>query len=78
MAFFYSSIVESQVQLSNVVEEMSKETGQKVAIIDGYRNARMVEKLKLGEMPVVVELKKGEIVSKKTISSASELSEFLK
>ncbi|MPM88380.1 Ferredoxin--NADP reductase [bioreactor metagenome] len=78
VAFFYSSIVESQVQLSNAVEEMSKETGQKVAIIDGYRNARMVEKLKLGEMPVVVELKKGEIVSKKTISSASELSEFLK
>lgn len=78
VAFFYSSIVESQVRLSNAVEEMSKETGEKVAIIDGYRNARMVEKLELGEMPVVVELKKGVVASKKTVATASELSEFLK
>ncbi|HCA40757.1 MAG TPA: thioredoxin-disulfide reductase [Aminobacterium sp.] len=78
VAFFYSSIDEAQVRLSNEVEEMSKKTGKKVALIDGYRNARMVGKLALEKMPVVVELKKGVVASKKVVSSVSEISELLK
>ena len=59
-AFFYSSIDETQLKLSNAVETCAKAKGVKVPVIDGYRNARMTEKLGLVEkMPAIAVIKNG-------------------
>ncbi|GHS87382.1 thioredoxin reductase [Synergistales bacterium] len=63
-AFFYSSPDAAQSHLSNEAEKIAKEKGKKIPIVDGYKNSRVVEKLKI-ELPSVVELKKG-TVSKAT------------
>ena len=77
-AFFYSSIEQEQVKLPNTVETCAKAKGVKVAVIDGYRNARMTEKLGLTEkMPALVELTKGEVVKVSTINSESDIECFL-
>lgn len=61
-AFFYSSIEPEQVRLSIGVENFTKTNGMKVPVIDGYKNARMTEKLGLTEnLPAIVELRKGEV-----------------
>lgn len=61
-ALFYSSIDADQVKLSNSVEKFAKSHDMKVPVIDGYRNARMTEKLGLQEkMPAIVTIKKGEV-----------------
>jgi thioredoxin reductase (NADPH) len=68
-AFFYSSADAAQVQLSNAAEKAAKDLGKKISVIDGYKNARMTEKLGV-PLPSVVELRKG-TVSKAT-ATASE------
>ena len=74
-AFFFSSIDEKQVQISNAVEASAREKGVKIPMIDGYRNARMTEKLELTEkLPAVVELEKGAVRKVTTIASAADLS----
>ncbi|MBQ6909925.1 MAG: FAD-dependent oxidoreductase, partial [Synergistaceae bacterium] len=73
-AFFYSSIDADQVKLSNAVEAKAKEKGVKVAITDGYRNARMTDKLGLKDkMPALVEISKGEVKSVKSVKSDSDI-----
>ena len=73
-AFFYSSIDESQVKLSNSVENAAKAKGVKIPVIDGYRNARMTEKLGLaGKLPALATLKKGVVSEVKEIKSADEI-----
>ena len=73
-AFFYSSIDESQVKLSNSVENAAKAKGVKIPVIDGYRNARMTEKLGLaGKLPALATLKKGVVAEVKEIKSADEI-----
>ncbi len=77
-AFFYSSIDEKQVKLSNAVEEAAKAKGVKIPLIDGYRNARMTEKLELSaKMPAVVELRKGAVAKVTTVSSEADLQKAL-
>ena len=77
-AFFYSSIDESQVKLSNAVEACAKAKGVKVQVVDGYRNARMTEKLGLvGKMPAVVELKKGVAAKVTTLKSEADIEDAL-
>lgn len=61
-ALLTSSIDQKQVTLQVETEKFVKESGGKIAFIDGYRNSRMVEKLGIAELPALVELKKGEIV----------------
>ena len=73
-AFFYSSIDESQVKLSNSIENAAKAKGVKIPVIDGYRNARMTEKLGLaGKLPALATLKKGVVAEVKEIKSADEI-----
>ena len=77
-AFFYSSIEQAQVKLSNSAENFAKAKGVKVPVIDGYRNARMTEKLGLTDkMPAVVTLKKGVVDKVATISAESDIASAL-
>ena len=77
-AFFYSSIEQAQVKLSNSAENFAKANGVKVPVIDGYRNARMTEKLGLTEkLPAVVTLKKGVVDKVATISAESDIASAL-
>ena len=77
-ALFYSSIEREQVKLSDDVEELVRKVGKKVALIDGYKNKRMVEKLELHSLPSIVELSSGEVTRKASINSIQEVETFLK
>jgi len=73
-AFFYSSIDEAQVKLSNAVEKAAKDKGIKVPVIDGYRNARMTEKLGLADkLPAIAEIKKGVVEKVTTLKSEADI-----
>lgn len=73
-AFFYSSIDENQVKLSNSVENFAKSKGIKIPVIDGYRNARMTEKLGLaGRLPVVAKIQKGNVAEVIEIKSEADI-----
>ncbi len=77
-AFFYSSIDQAQVALSNAVEKTAKAKGVKVPMIDGYRNARMTEKLALTDkMPAMATIKKGVVDKVVTLKSESEIESAL-
>ena len=77
-AFFYSSIDQAQVKLSNAVETCAKAKGVKVPMIDGYRNARMTEKLALADkMPAVAVIKKGVVDKVTTLKDESEIENAL-
>ena len=77
-ALFYSSIERDQVVLSDEVEAMAKKTGKKVVLVDGYRNARMVEKLGLSSLPAMVELASGATVKTSPVADAAGAESFLK
>jgi len=73
-AFFYSSVDQEQVALSNKVEEIKKvNDSRNIVLIDGYKNAKMTTKLGIEKMPALVELKKGSIIKTTTINSESDL-----
>ena len=73
-AFFYSSIDENQVKLSNAVEKAAKDKGVKIPVIDGYRNARMAEKLGLSDkLPALAEIKKGVVEKVVTVKSEADI-----
>ena len=73
-AFFYSSIDEKQVKLLKAVEDAAKAKGVKIPLIDGYRNARMTEKLELSaKMPALVELRKGAVAKVTTVASEADV-----
>lgn len=77
-AFFYSSIDEKQVKLLKAVEDAAKAKGVKIPLIDGYRNARMTEKLELSaKMPALVELRKGAVVKVTTVASEADVQKAL-
>ena len=77
-AFFYSSIDEAQVKLSNAVEACAKSKGVKVPMIDGYRNARMTEKLALADkLPALVTIKKGVVDKVVTLKSEADIENAL-
>ena len=77
-AFFYSSIDEKQVKLLGAVEDAAKAKGVKIPLIDGYRNARMTEKLELSaKMPALVELRKGAVAKVTTVASEADVQKVL-
>ncbi|MEG1642168.1 MAG: thioredoxin-disulfide reductase [Synergistaceae bacterium] len=76
-ALFTSSIDQAQVTLQVDTEAYAKEAGKKVAFIDGYRNGKMVEKLGLTSLPVMVHLKKGEIVGTSYVKSIDDVKAFI-
>jgi len=75
-ALFYSSIDEAQVKISGEIDKFSEEKGKKIAIIDGYRNSKMAEKLGIKEMPTLVKLKKGNVAQKIKAESISDIASF--
>ena len=70
VALVTSSIDEKQIHLASAVEAWLKESGKSMVFIDGYRNARMKEKLGVTALPSLVRLEKGEITE---IKAAPEL-----
>ena len=77
-AFFYSSIDEKQVKLLKAVEDAAKAKGVKIPLIDGYRNARMTEKLELSaKMPALVELRRGAVAKVTTVASEADVQKAL-
>ncbi len=77
-ALMTSSIDQSQINLQVETEKYAKESGVKIVLIDGYRNARMVEKLGIKELPALLELKKGEIVRSLKPQDLNAVKEFVK
>lgn len=66
------------MKLSNSAENFAKANGVKVPVIDGYRNARMTEKLGLTDkLPAVVTLKKGVVDKVAPISAESDIASAL-
>jgi thioredoxin reductase (NADPH) len=61
-ALITSSIDQNQVKLQVDTEKYAKDSGVKIAFVDGYRNKRIVEKLGLKSLPALVELRKGELI----------------
>lgn len=77
-ALFYSSIDAGQVKLSDMVEKFAKAHGLNIPVIDGYRNARMTEKLGLADkMPAIVTLKKGTVDKVVPVSSEADIESAL-
>ncbi|GAB6280723.1 MAG: thioredoxin-disulfide reductase [Thermovirga sp.] len=75
-AFIFSSIDEPQARLAEEVEKIS--TGRsKVVHLDGYKNRRIVEKLGIGELPALVEFRRGRISRSEVIHDAGEAEKFL-
>ncbi len=77
-ALFYSSIDREQVKLSDEIEALARDAGMKVALVDGYKNSRMVEKLAVPSLPAMVTLASGAVEKMKTLENAAGASEFLK
>ncbi len=66
------------MKLSNAVEKCAKAKGVKVPVIDGYRNARMTEKLGISDkLPAVAVIKKGTVEKVTTLKSESEIENAL-
>jgi thioredoxin reductase (NADPH) len=78
VALFYSSIERNQVALSDEVDGAARASGKKVALVDGYRNGRMVEKLGIPSLPAMVELASGKTVRIVPLGSSAEAAAFLK
>jgi thioredoxin reductase (NADPH) len=77
VAFFFSSVDEKQMRLVDDVEKWTASAGKHVVFVDGYKNAKMVKKLGLDQLPLLVELRKGNVVSSRTFSSAADLQSLL-
>lgn len=78
VALITSSIDQKQIDLQVAAEKFAGESGTKIVLIDGYRNARMVEKLGIKELPALIELKKGEIVRQTKPENLESVKEFVK
>ncbi len=76
-ALFTSSIDQDQVKLEVEAEKFAKESGKKIAFIDGYKNGKMVEKLGLEQLPQLVQMKKGAMVRSMSPKSIQDIKEFI-
>lgn len=77
VALFTSSIDQDQVKLQVEAEKYAKESGKKIAFIDGYRNGKMVEKLGIAQLPQIVEMKKGSMVRFAQPKSIDDVKQFI-
>ena len=75
-AMVVSSIDQPQINLRQEVESWSAAKGVKIVFIDGYRNERMKAKLGAADMPAVVELKSGSVVSMVNPKNIQEVEGF--
>ncbi|WP_352425468.1 thioredoxin-disulfide reductase [Aminomonas paucivorans] len=76
-ALFTSSIDPAHVALVQQVEAWSAESGIPVSVVDGYRNGRMMEKLRIPEMPTLMKLQKGVEQGRRAVTSLEEVRAFL-
>ena len=76
VALVTSSIDEKQIHLASAVEAWLKESGKSMVFIDGYRNARMKEKLGVTELPSLVRLEKGKITEIKAAPDLAAVKAF--
>lgn len=76
-AFIYSSIDEPQARLAADIEKMPASGSSKLVFLDGYRNRRMVEKMGIGDLPALVEFKKGNISRSEVVSDLESARNFL-
>lgn len=76
-ALFYSSIDQPQVDLLTEAEKIADGKKLPLVFIDGYKNKKIVEKLKISKLPTAVEMKKGELQKMKEVSGIEELMEFV-
>ena len=77
-ALFYSSIDAGQVRLSDMVAAFAKAHGLNIPVIDGYRNARMTEKLGLADkMPALVTFRNGVVEKVAPLNEDSDLASAL-
>lgn len=70
-AVFFSSVQEPQVRLARAIETDPQWNG--VVLVDGYKNSRMAEKLRVEALPCALKIRKGTVVGRLEISSAEEL-----
>lgn len=75
-ALFTSSIDRNQIQLAAEAEALKDQFGMPLALVDGYGNARMVEKLGLTELPVMVELNSGRVARCSVVRDAENIKVF--
>lgn len=62
-AFLSSSVDPQQISLTSELEEWQKDpAAPRVVLIDGYKNARMTEKLGVKTLPALLELEGGKVV----------------
>ena len=76
VAFFMSSIDAEHLAIVREVEDLIKHTGYKVVTIDAHRNVRVREKLGIKQLPVVVELARGNKIRETVIASAADVKAF--
>ena len=73
-ALFYSSIDPVQVRLADNVEKFAKAHGANIPVIDGYKNARMTEKMGLAEkLPALVTFRKGTLEKVNPITGDADI-----
>ena len=77
VALITSSIDQDQVKLQVEAEKFAKESGKKIAFIDGYRNGKMVEKLGIAELPAIIEMKKGTMARSAKPASIDDVKNFV-
>lgn len=78
VSLFYSGVDGSQVRLADMVEKFAKSGGLNVPVIDGYRNARMTEKLGLsGKMPALITFRKGVLERVEPLEDGADIAEAL-
>jgi len=75
-ALFTSSIDQDQIKLAAEAEKLKDQVGVPLALIDGYMNARMTEKLGLSELPAMVELNSGRVVRCSVVRDAENIKIF--
>lgn len=76
MAFFISSIDALHLKLGSEIEEWVKSKGEKIVVIDGHRNTRMLERMGVKELPAIIELARGNKIREAVVSNLDEVKDF--
>lgn len=76
VALFISSIEASHLAILREVEALTKQSGYKVVTVDAHRNVRVREKLGIKQLPVVVELARGNKIREAVVASAPDVKAF--
>lgn len=77
MAFVFSSIDEPQARLASDIEKNLAGKDIRLVLLDGYRNKRIVEKLRIRELPAMTEFRKGDLSRQQHIVNLDEAVKFI-